>query len=72
MIIASNVIEYFAEYKRPSFRCLNTTGLNTNFFFNLCGGTMGIAATTGLLYQSQMIGEGDCAEIGGMKIGRGN
>jgi hypothetical protein len=30
------------------------------------------AATTGLLYQPRMIGEGDCGEIGGMKIGRGN
>jgi hypothetical protein len=30
------------------------------------------AATSGLLYQPQMIGEGDCGVIGGMKIGRGN
>jgi hypothetical protein len=30
------------------------------------------AATTGLLYQPQMIGEGDCGVIGGTKIGRGN
>jgi hypothetical protein len=30
------------------------------------------AATTGLLYQPQMIDDGDCGEIGGMKIGRGN
>jgi hypothetical protein len=27
---------------------------------------------TGLLYQPWMIGDGDCGEIGGMKIGRGN
>jgi hypothetical protein len=40
--------------------------------FNLCGGTLGTAATTGLLYQPQMIGDGDCGEIGGMMIGRGN
>jgi hypothetical protein len=32
----------------------------------------GTAATSGLLYQPQMIGEGDCGAIGGMKIGRGN
>jgi hypothetical protein len=40
---------------------------------NLCGGTLGTAATTGLLYQPRMLG-GDCdlGEIGGMKIGRGN
>jgi hypothetical protein len=29
-------------------------------------------AVTGLLYQPRMIGGGDCGEIGGMKIGRGN
>jgi hypothetical protein len=39
---------------------------------SLCGGTLGTAATTGLFYQPRMIGEGDCGEIGGMKIGRGN
>jgi hypothetical protein len=33
---------------------------------------LGTAATTALLYQPRMIGDGDCAEIGGMKIGRGN
>jgi hypothetical protein len=27
---------------------------------------------TGLLYQPHMIGDGDCGEIGGMKIGKGN
>jgi hypothetical protein len=41
-------------------------------FFNLCGGTLGTAATTGLLYQPRMIDDGDCGEIGGIKIGRGN
>jgi hypothetical protein len=30
------------------------------------------AATSGLLYQPHMIGEGDCGAIGGMNIGRGN
>jgi hypothetical protein len=30
------------------------------------------AATTSLLYQPQMIHDGDCGEIGGIKIGRGN
>jgi hypothetical protein len=42
------------------------------FFFNLCGGTLGTAATTGLLYQPRVIGDGDCGEIGGMKIGMGH
>jgi hypothetical protein len=33
---------------------------------------LGTAATTGLLYQPQMIDDGDYGETGGMKIGRGN
>jgi hypothetical protein len=33
---------------------------------------LGTAATTGLLYQPQMIDDGDCEAIGGIKIGRGN
>jgi hypothetical protein len=41
-------------------------------FFNFCSGTSGTAATTGLLYQPWMIGDGDCGEIGEIKIGRGN
>jgi hypothetical protein len=38
------------------------------------GGTksLGTAATSGLLYKPQMIDEGDCGAIGGMKIGRGS
>jgi hypothetical protein len=32
----------------------------------------GTAATTGLLYQHQVIDGGDCGAIGGMKIGRRN
>jgi hypothetical protein len=45
---------------------------NCRVFFNLSGGTLGTAATTGLLYQRRVIGEGDCGEIGGMEIGRVN
>jgi hypothetical protein len=33
---------------------------------------LGTAATTGLLYQLQMIDDGDCGAVGGMKIDRGN
>jgi hypothetical protein len=33
---------------------------------------LGTAATTGLPYQPQMTDDGDCGEIGGMKIDRGN
>jgi hypothetical protein len=44
------------------------------FFYSYWGETesLGIAATIGLLCQPQMIGDGDCGEIGGMKIGRGS
>jgi hypothetical protein len=42
------------------------------FYFYLCGETLGTAATTVLLYQLRMIGDGDCGEIGGIKIGRRN
>jgi hypothetical protein len=43
-------------------------------FFILWDGTksLGTAATFGLLYKPQMIDEGDCGAIGGMRIGRGN
>jgi hypothetical protein len=58
---------------------LNTKRVKCNYtfrylaiFFNLWGGTLGTAATTGLLFQPQVIGDGDCGEIGGIKIGRGN
>jgi hypothetical protein len=33
---------------------------------------LGTAATIGLLYQPQMIDDGDCGAVGGMKIGREN
>jgi hypothetical protein len=46
------------------------------FFFIIVSGVrlspLGTAATTGLLYQPQMIDDGDCGEISGIKIGRGN
>jgi hypothetical protein len=45
-------------------------------FFFIIGGVglspLGTAATSGLLYKPQMIDDGDCGAIGGMKIGRGN
>jgi hypothetical protein len=46
----------------------------TFFFYSWWGETesLGTAATTGLLYQPQMIDDDDCGEIGGMKIGRGS
>jgi hypothetical protein len=55
-------------YEEPVF--MESIFNNPPFFLNLCGGTLGTAATTGLLYQPRMIGDG--GEIGGMKIARGN
>jgi hypothetical protein len=45
------------------------------FFFILSGVRLSLLVLwplTGLLYQLRMISDGDCGEIGGMKIGRGN
>jgi hypothetical protein len=33
---------------------------------------LGTAGITGLLYEPQMIDDGVCGAIGGMKVGRGN
>jgi hypothetical protein len=50
--------------------------LYAHYFCFVVGGVglspLGTAATSGLLYKSQMIDEGDCGAIGGMKFGRGN
>jgi hypothetical protein len=57
----------------PDYAIFKLEFLNIfSVFFYSCGGTSGTAATTGLLYQPRLIGDGDCGEIGGMKIGRGN
>jgi hypothetical protein len=44
------------------------------YFYYWWGGTksLGTAATSGLMYKPQMIDEGDCGAVGGMKIDRGN
>jgi hypothetical protein len=41
-------------------------------FFVCAVGLWVLQPLTGLLYQPRMIGDGDCGQIGGMKIGRGN
>jgi hypothetical protein len=46
--------------------------IKLSVFFNLCGETLDTAATTGLLYRPRIIDDGDCGEIGGIKISRGN
>jgi hypothetical protein len=46
--------------------------LNIIIFNGVRLSPLGTAATTGLLYQTQMIDDGDCGATGGMKIGRGN
>jgi hypothetical protein len=43
-----------------------------HFFLYYWGGTFDTAATTGLLYQLRMIGEGDCGETCEIKTARGN
>jgi hypothetical protein len=47
----------------------------TSLFFIISGvglSPLGTAVTSGLLYKPQMIDEGDCGAVGGVKIGRGN
>jgi hypothetical protein len=45
---------------------------NIFFFSGVRLSPLGNVATTGLLYQPQMIDDGDCGAISGMKIDRGN
>jgi hypothetical protein len=69
----SNQVESFVNF--PGYSMVNffhSLPECATFFFNLWGGTWGTAATTDLLYQPRMIGDGDCEEIGGIKTGRGN
>jgi hypothetical protein len=72
------IIHFFVECaRRPRGRWDWFKYIKKYYFFIiiLSGvrlGPLGTAATSGLLYQPQMIGEGDCGAIGGMKIGRRN
>jgi hypothetical protein len=53
--------------------CIKGYTLSSLVFFIISGvGIWVLRPLTGLLYQPRMIGDGDCGEIGGMKIGRGN
>jgi hypothetical protein len=65
-------LELFLNIKLHPSICLREVYVTLVFSSNLCCGTLGTAATTGLLYQPRMIGDGDYGEIGGIKIGRGN
>jgi hypothetical protein len=56
--------------KRP--RSTRAAEPKIDFFSGVGLSPLGTAATSGLLYKPQMIDEGDCGAIGGMKIGRGN
>jgi hypothetical protein len=76
------LIQWIMRAVSLGVKCLDlklTTHLHvlprSTVFFLFCGvglSLLGTAATSGLLYKSQMIDEGDCGAIGGMKIGRGN
>jgi hypothetical protein len=50
-----------------------SSNISVTFFFSGVGlSPLGTAATSGLFYKPQVIDEGDCGAIGGMKIGREN
>jgi hypothetical protein len=54
-----------------SLYCFTVLCFN-NFFSGVGLSPLGTAATSGLLYEPQMIDKGDCGAIGGTKVGRGN
>jgi hypothetical protein len=59
-----NSISHMSRASQNKFVIIFLSGLRLS--------SLGTAATTGVLYQPQMIDDGDCGAIGGMKIGRGN
>jgi hypothetical protein len=65
----SNILNLDTDWMMVVYFPRGNKWLNTK---KMCGGNLGTAATTDLLYQPRMIGDGDCGEIGGMKIGKGN
>jgi hypothetical protein len=78
-------IVWLNQYYFPVDRIINNNTIPTllafwykciYFFIIVLSGVrlspLGTAATIGLLYQPQMIDDGECEAIGGMKIGRGN
>jgi hypothetical protein len=62
------------EMSHLELEFLRCTGIL--FFIIILSGVrlspLGTAATTSLLYQAQMIDDGDCGAIGGIKIDTGN
>jgi hypothetical protein len=68
LLTVPTIFPYRAEVKSGGAICQYQSAY---VFMALCL-TLGTAATTGLLYQPQMTGDGDFGEIDVMKIGRGN
>jgi hypothetical protein len=63
-MVSCLLTRYAAERHEPS---------GVSFSLLICAvGLWVLPPLTGLLYQPRMIGDGDCGEIGGIKIGRGN
>jgi hypothetical protein len=65
-LTASITVSVSKYFKHGGVISVMTVSSSDIFFFNLCGGTFGTAATTGLLYQPRMIGDSDCGEIDGI------
>jgi hypothetical protein len=65
---------HLACERHSTFRQVDKKKLNETSYYSQWGATesLGTAAITGVLYQPQMIGDGDCGKFGGMKIGKGN
>jgi hypothetical protein len=61
--------KYDNSYSRTNFE---KRGIIFSIFMGATLSPLGTAATTGLLYQPQIINDGECGAIGGMEFGREN
>jgi hypothetical protein len=61
---------YFSVHWDSSAHCTSSQPAYLTFLARLS--PLGTAVTTGLLYQPQMIVDGECGAVGGMKIGKRN
>jgi hypothetical protein len=69
---AYRVLVENSEWKRPLRRSRRIIIIIIIIISGMGLSSLGTVDTSGLLYKPQMIDEGDCGAIGGMKIGRGN
>jgi hypothetical protein len=70
-----SLVSCAADTHRSILKCSNVAGARRLFVIIISGvrlSPLGTAATVGLLYPPQVIDDGDCGAVGGIKIVRGN